>query len=504
MLVKSDVYRSFVAKPYAVVDDNGEVLDMSAVMLDLTDDVQLVTDLASWELTEENLLNVDSYSISQNTTIGRRMGIRVPDEYKITRKSGNSRFDKLLQDRVVRELKSWGERRNALQGTSTKRMSAGWKRTVNGNKPSHLHPKFSLSATDKGYSKLSVEGSTLTLRMVVGGEWRTFLFDFDRERFDGFIKVTLPDIYLRKGKPVFSFAVAYDYIYSELSESYVVGVDVGVNNYATVSVVDTVAGKIVHTTTLSRRVHSLWNKVRSAQKQVSALTKTGRKFDAHLHRASNSRRKKQLAIEASQEIAHIAHVYGNALVAMEDLSWVTNTMQYGRWNRGELTQWLEHFLNLNGSRLMRVSAYNTSKECHLCETMLEFPNYSQPYCPNCQIVHDRDVNASANIALRLVHNGTHSKCVTTRRKAKRYTRTQVKRSRAGTGSPLKHPGRDRTKTRPTPKRKKGVKRVLVRCSAPARKDVRRVVLDVSGSNNTCVTDFSSTKNTDNKTIIYRV
>ena len=58
MLVKSDVYRSFTAKPYAVVDDNGELLDYDTTMRQLAADVQLITDLAYWELTEENLAAV--------------------------------------------------------------------------------------------------------------------------------------------------------------------------------------------------------------------------------------------------------------------------------------------------------------------------------------------------------------------------------------------------------------------------------------------------------------
>lgn len=62
--------------------------------------------------------------------------------------------------------------------------------------------------------------------------------------------------------------------------------------------------------------------------------------EAQLHREAALRKKRELAILAAQEIADLSHQWGNAVVAVEDLSWISNTMQNGRWNRSAFTQWL--------------------------------------------------------------------------------------------------------------------------------------------------------------------
>ena len=136
--------------------------------------------------------------------------------------------------------------------------------------------------------------------------------------------------------------------------------DVGINDYATVVVRDVKTGRIVYGTTLSRRVHSLWNSVRASQCQVRALRRKaatllhGRQErmaaldGARFHREAASRKKRGLAILAAQEMARLSRAWGNAVVAVEDLGWIANAMQRGRWNRGALVQWLAHYVSRNG------------------------------------------------------------------------------------------------------------------------------------------------------------
>ena len=143
--------------------------------------------------------------------------------------------------------------------------------------------------------------------------------------------------------------------------------DVGINDYATVVVRDTKTGRIVHETTLSQRVHSLWNSVRASQRQVRDLKKKAATLlrdrqggmsaldEAQLHREAASRKKRELAILAAQEIAYLSHLWGNAVVAVEDLGWISNTMQSGRWNRGALVQWLTHYVSQNGGWVVAVN-----------------------------------------------------------------------------------------------------------------------------------------------------
>ena len=58
--------------------------------------------------------------------------------------------------------------------------------------------------------------------------------------------------------------------------------------------------------------------------------------EAQFHREAASREKRGLAILAAQEIAGLSRAWGNAVVAVEGLGWIRNTMQHGRWNRGAL------------------------------------------------------------------------------------------------------------------------------------------------------------------------
>ena len=167
--------------------------------------------------------------------------------------------------------------------------------------------------------------------MVIRGAWRRLVFDFDNTRFP-YGRVALPLIRVQGGKPVFSFTVVTDNPVVQFSGDWVIGVDVGINDYATVVVRDTKTGRVVHETTLSRRVHSLWNSIRASERQVRGLRekagnllcdRQGRMSaldEAQIHRRSASRKKRELAILAAQEIADLSHVWGNAVVAVEDLS----------------------------------------------------------------------------------------------------------------------------------------------------------------------------------------
>ena len=252
----------------------------------------------------------------------------------------------------------------------------------------------------------------------------------------------------------------------QFSGDYVIGVDVGVNNYASVTVINSSTGQIVYETSLSQRVHSLWNSVRASEKQVKQLREKAKPIlydrqgkmaaldEAQLQREAASRKKRELAILAAQEIAYLSHFWDNAVVAVEDLGWVKNTMQNGRWNRGAFIQWLTHYVAQNGGWVVAVNAANTSQVCHECGSEVTHPEHKLSICPTHGEM-DRDVNAAANIAARAVpkvekareKRGNNSKL-----QPQAPLKTPVARRS------LKYPGQDRTKSAPTTKRKKkGVK-----------------------------------------------
>lgn len=265
---------------------------------------------------------------------------------------------------------------------------------------------------------------------------------------------------------------------AQFSGDYVIGVDVGINNYATVVVREVATGRIVYETTLSQRVHSLWNSVRASERQVRYLRRKAETLlhnrqarmsaldEVQLHREAASRKKRELAILAAQEIAYLSHVWGNAVVAVEDLGWVANTMQNGRWNRGAFVQWLTHYVSQNGGWVVAVNPSNTSQLCYKCGSKVTHPTHEVSVCATHGVM-DRDVNAAANIAARAVP------------KVEKARRTRAKNRKLGPQVPLrtpvarhslKYPGRDRTKNKPTPKRKnqpRTVREVILPLS-PAR------------------------------------
>ena len=330
----------------------------------------------------------------------------------------------------------------------------------------------------------------IVLKMVIQGQWYRLIFNFDNKRFtEG--KVTLPVIKVEDGAPVFIFTVVTDNPVVQFSGDYTIGVDVGINNYATVVVRSTETGRIVYETTLSQRVHSLWNSVRASEVQVRALRRKAATLlcdrqarmaaldEAQLHREAASRKKRELAILAAQEIAVLSHVWSNAVVAVEDLGWIANTMQNGRWNRGEFARWLTHYVTQNGGWVVAVSPSNTSQLCHKCGAKVSHPTHKLSVCPEHGEM-DRDVNAAANIAARAVPRVVKARV--TRAKNRKLQPQRTLKTPVARNS-LKYPGRDRTKSKPTPKRKnhrlvsKGV--ILPSCPARAQahSSVARVLAD---------------------------
>ena len=489
-LAKNQTYRAFVARPSHVLDLNGELLDGATVLAWLASEVRDVSGYATYvarndvELGDE-LARVTAITPSE---AGRQAGITMPD-FLTSGKSGRSRKEKLLQHNVVTSCRSYQERVKAASGESSKYVSQGWKRTVNGSAPSYGEDYINLGAVDRQYAAIEnnpFSDGEIVLKMVIQGEWHRLIFDFDSERFtEG--KVALPVIKVQDGQPVFIFTVATDNPVVQFSGKYTIGVDVGINNYATVAVREVETGRIVYETTLSQRVHSLWNSVRASERQVRALKKKSDTLlsqrqarmsaldEAQLHREAASRKKRELAILAAQEIADLSHLWGNAVVAVEDLGWIANTMQNGRWNRGELVRWLTHYVSQNGGWVVAVNPARTSQLCCKCGSKVTHPTHEVSVCATHGVM-DRDVNAAANIAARAVPKV--EKARKTRAK-NRKLRPQATLKTPVARRSLKYPGRDRTKNAPTQKRPKRknhprVSREVILPSSPARAQAQRL------------------------------
>ena len=486
-MAKNQTYKAFTARPTHVSDLKGVLLDSALIMSQLTSEIQGISGYATFVARNDTELEdgLARATAVQAASAGRQAGITMPeflaadkkdengelvkDEHGVPVKSktGRSRKEWLVRHNAVTAFRSWQERIKAVSGESSKHVSQGWKRTVNASPPSYGEDFVNLGVTDQQYAVIEndpfVDGEII-LKMVIQGVRYRLIFPFDNTRFpEG--KVTLPLVKVQDNQPVFIFTVATANPVVQFSGDYVIGVDAGINNYATVVVRNTKTGKITYQTTLSQRVHSLWNSVRASEQQVRALRKKAKPIlydrparraaleEAQLHREAASRKKRELAILAAQEIAYLSHFWDNAVVAVEDLGWVKNTMQNGRWNRGALVKWLTHYVGQNGGWVVAVNAANTSQVCHVCGEKVTHPEHKVSDCPKHGKI-DRDVNAAANIAARAVpkvkkareKRGNNSKL-----QPQAPLKTPVARRS------LKYPGQDRTKNTSTPKRKKGVK-----------------------------------------------
>ena len=508
-LATNQTYRAFVARPSHVLDLNGELLDGASVLSSLASEVRDISAYATFVVRNDEALGGELARATAKApaVAGRQAGVTMPD-FLATGKSGRSRKEWLLRYNVVTSHRSYQERVKAANGESSKYVSQGWKRTVDASAPTYGEDYVNLGSVDKCYA--AIENSPfadgeIILKMVIQGEWHRLIFDFDNKRFtEG--KVVLPIVKVQDGQPVFIFSVVTDNPVVQFSEDYVIGVDVGINEYATVVVRDTNTGRIAYETTLSQRVHSLWNSVRASEQQVRALRRKADGLlsqrqermaaldEAQLHREAASRKKRELAILAAQEIAYLSHLWGNAVVAVEDLGWIANTMQNGRWNRGALIRWLTHYVSQNGGWVAAVNPAHTSQKCHTCGSGVTHPTHELSVCPEHGAM-DRDVNAAANIAARAVLRVAKARVT---RAKNRKLRPQAPLRTPPARDSLKYPGRDRTKNKPTPKRKnhrRTVREVNLPVR-PARAQAQRLeasVLADQGARGTLGTNMAALK-----------
>ena len=506
-MARNQTYKAFAVRPSHILDLDGEVLDTALIMAELASEVQRISAYATYTVRNDTKLK-DELARATATApaeAGRQAGVAMPDFLvpdkkdengeplkdkngePIKLKTGKSRKERLLRHRVVTEYRSWQERIGAVNGESSKYVSQGWKRTVDASAPSYGEDFVNLGAVDKQYAVIEndpVADGEIILRMIIQGKWYRLIFNFDNVRFaEG--KVALPLIKIENCKPVFIFTVVTDSPVVQFSGGYTIGVDVGINDYATVVVRNSATGQIVQKTTLSQRVHSLWNSIKASERQVRALHKKADKLlynrqghmsaidEAQLHREAASRKKRELAIVAAQEIAYLSYQFGNAVVAVEDLGWIHNTMSNGRWNRGAFTRWLTHYVTQNGGWVIAVNAANTSQVCHLCNEQVTHPEHKVSICPEHGAM-DRDVNAAANIAARAVSK------VEKARKTRAKNRKLQKRNPLKTPvtrETLKYTGRDRTKNCPTPTRKKCTAKGVNLPLSPARVNMTSVLAD---------------------------
>lgn len=433
------VNRAYPRRPYACFDEDGKGVDLHGVLEEIRCEATECARQAARHLSWKNMIRVADYKGLKPSVAGSRMGIRLPPGKRLR---GRSRFERMVREYTVSQLRSWNERFLAYRGGSSKYVSAGWRRTVSVLPPRTLAPRLALSATDNQYYSISVDGSTTVLRMVVSGRWVSLYFKTPGRFLEEGVRPIAPDIIIDdRGRVMFNWFAEIPVERAEFSDRYVVGVDVGRNSAAFSTVVDVTTGDVVEASGGNRRIRTLENRISRTENQIRSLHRAGRHEEAARHRRGLANRRNELAILVGQEIADLSFRYDNALVAVEDLSGIRNTMSHGRWVRGQMVQRSTHMVEADGGRVIKVNPAYTSQKCHVCNTQMDMRDSRRPRCLVCKVTWDRDENAAVNIAKR----APHGKACATR---KRHASSRRRRNSKGSAAPLKHP---LSKNRPTPK-----------------------------------------------------
>ena len=431
--------RTYPRRPYACFDEDGKGVDIHSVLEEIRCEATECARQAAKHLTWKNMIRVANYKGLKPSVAGSKMGIRLPPGKRLR---GRSRFERMVCEYAVSQLLSWNERFLAYRGGSSKYVSAGWRRTANVLPPRTLAPRLSLSTTDNQYHSISVDGNTTVLRMVVTGRWVSLYFKTPSRFLEKGVRPIAPDITVDdRGRVMFNWFAEIPAERAEFSDRYVIGVDVGRNSAAFSVVVDVTTGGVVEASGGNRRIRTLENRISRTESQIRSLHKMGRHDEAALHREGLANRRNELANLVGQEVADLSFRYDNALVAVEDLSGIRNTMSHGRWVRGQMVQRSVDMVESNGGRILRVNPAYTSQKCHVCNTQMDMRDSRRPRCLVCKVTWDRDENAAVNISKR----APHGKACSTRRK---IASTRRLRNSKGSITTLRHP---LSKGRPTPK-----------------------------------------------------
>jgi len=242
-------------------------------------------------------------------------------------------------------------------------------------------------------------GRRVSLPIVFGERQRRFI----EEAFKGNLQFATVEMVKRKGDWYAHFVVKKVVFFKEPET--VIGIDIGENNLAVA-----VAFKD------KPRKAKFWR-----GSDLKQLRWKNSKVRANLQQKHRLDMIKRLRGRERRQVNHELHKLANAIVeyvkgfekpiiAMEDLTRIRKTIHYGKkMNRRlhtlpfrQLQRYIEYKALWQGIHVAYVKAKNTSKTCHRCGNVKKALNGEVYRCSVCGMVYSRDLNASINIAKRLL------------------------------------------------------------------------------------------------------
>lgn len=456
--MSNEYSRAAHSKIISITDLNGNNIPISKCLNKWHSQAQTIQKISEHIIEERSKELIQGlYDIGKNgnrTTLkaseaGRRLGITLRNVKNINLHdttticddySSVSRIEKLIQASVITALRGQDTRRKdydkvidkLLNGNSEdNKLKNGWSRTVRPT-PSKPGKVLDFSIVDKQlFVLLGKTKTTITFKMRCVNEWVIVTFKIP-EHLQQAKKINAPKLAWNKnGDLSIILTGKFNKIKVKQSEKYIIGIDVGLKEYVTYAVYDIKNNTTIDTGVLSNYLSKeLYSSIRKTQAQIadcwnkiirlktivncfglvpdSVKDKIDVLYDDIVkQRSSLSHKRLRLACLAALELRDLSVKYDNALITRENLSWVGNTMQNGRWNCGELFKRIEYKLEEIGLKSAWVSAAYTSKTCSQCNNSSQSGDYAfivdtdrTVHCNTCGYSGDRDVNAAINIAKR--------------------------------------------------------------------------------------------------------
>jgi len=231
---------------------------------------------------------------------------------------------------------------------------------------------------------------------IVYGDYQLAVLDKISE---GEYKFCTAELSYSKRLNCYVLNISYKYNVEEYRTFKVMGVDMGIDNYAVFAVPGQVikffSGKRHN---LKREHYSNLRKELGKKKLLKKIKAIGNKEKRYM---------KDINHKISREIVKIAKKY-NAAIQMEDLSNIRERVKMSRkmnrklhnWNFYQLQAFIEYKALAEGLKIMRIPPRYTSRMCHVCRHAEKGNRKSQALfkCKACGYQAHADYNASMNIA----------------------------------------------------------------------------------------------------------